>query len=81
MPTVCVVIPCVPSHVVYLPELLSSIAKNVKQPERIVVALSQTSHDDGNRLHKKLQPIVPVSRLHILATTGFGCQHEAREKY
>jgi glycosyltransferase involved in cell wall biosynthesis len=52
----------------YLPELLSSIAKNVKQPERIVVALSQTSHDDGNRLHKKLQPIVPVSRLHILAT-------------
>ena len=44
--TVCVVVPCVPIHLEYLPDVLASLDGQTEAAAQVVVALSETNGDE-----------------------------------
>lgn len=55
---VAVIIPCVPSHVQYLAELLKSINNQTVLPKRVIIALSETQRDTCKNTINNLRKIL-----------------------
>ena len=52
--TIAVCVPCVPKHIERLPELIRSVRKQTRIPDEFIVALSETTDEEAQRLEEEL---------------------------
>ena len=52
--TIAVCVPCVPKHVERLPELIGSVRKQTRLPDEFIVALSETTDEEAQKLEEEL---------------------------
>ena len=68
MPTVDVVIPCIPNHFKYLTECVESLFLQTTLPQYIYIAASSTSDAEGQLLEKNLRQKFFSERIRVLST-------------
>lgn len=52
-----VIVPCIPTHVKFLKNMIYDLSKQTRKPDNIIIALSETSDSEGKQLQNQLQEI------------------------
>lgn len=61
-----VIVPCIPTHVKFLEEFVNDIKNQTRQPNRIIIALSQTNEKESKELEKSLNKI--LNKVSVIST-------------
>jgi glycosyltransferase involved in cell wall biosynthesis len=61
-----VIVPCIPTHVKFLEEFVNDIKNQTRQPNRIIIALSQTNEKESKQLEKSLNKI--LNKVSVIST-------------
>lgn len=61
-----VIIPCIPAHIKFLEEVVNDIKNQTRQPNKVIIALSQTNPTQSKNIEQNLKKI--ISNVSVVST-------------